>query len=1511
MVATRNSVPALARTVALTIVAVGASCGASAKTLRSITIDGAFDDWTEVLLDGHQTVADRSEAQGDPDVPGQAQRDERGVAVTWDATRLYLYFTRTGAGTNSFNAVFYLDIDHDRLLEASDEVAFFKFSGSSFGGLDLVRYDDGGTPDPLTGDGVTPLGSGGATISTTGAAAATDATGIRFEASVTWATLGVPAGTPMFIHPSLSSNQNIPGGVLDNCNPIDTQLPALVLTGGGTRGTAPGRTVDFAHRVTNDGSAADTINLAPRTVLGFAVAVHTDPNGDGDPADGVLMARDANGDGDYTDTVDVPPGPAHDADADDRPDGGMLAPGAFRDVVLRIGVPPAQAEGTEETVRLAATSAYRPSVRQQVEDRVRVGLLTITPPGATVATSALAAQFPQRACNDSGVARVLDVAAVSAAGWVVTLLSDPDGNGNPADGAPLGDTDGDGKPDLGSLPDGACVDFVVSVAIPPGTPAGVQDLATATVSDGALEAEVVDVVDTVGARVDVAPDRIATSQQGKTLYLGHRVRNAANVVDAISLSTTSTLGSQTSVLDDANGDGDPDSSVVIVNTGLLPPSGGSRLVLARVRVPTTAVHGDVDMVTVRGTSDGSGVAESALDTVNVSGLLTYSDALFARPAARFFGQCATVYGLAYRSGGGTFRFVWLDAAGATLRLGPDISPYADGSLDDFLDLGGSPLQGTWTVKLQEKSGSTYADVGPSGTWTFDVLDLVSAGAGITLLDTGSDLHLLAGDDLVGLSEVGNPTSADVLDSTIEYVAFRDANGDGVPTAGEDWVRADGTVAPWAPGSFTSLSSDIDVFSGETHGDRFEVQAVSFGTAGAWTLQATWRASCGFLLDVQGIDFTAGCEPPPTFSGIVSGADNDSCVADGIRLAWNAATSWGMGASGTYSVFRSTDPGFTPDASSVLASGLVGLSYVDTTAAPNTTYHYVVQAESDVTCSVGFANSGLLDGNLLRASAEDVDVGDVPVASFTLAGTGCLDVGGAVIDFADTSSGPPLSWAWDLDGDTTTDATGPTPSYTYASAGTYPVTLQVTGSCGAAATSVNVLITEAPLAALVADRTETCLGEPVDFDGSASIAMAPASLVDWEWDFTGDGAPDASGVDPAPFDYAAAGSHLAALRVTDSYGCSHVASLPVLVHDALAATFGAGAVVDHCTGTVRVTASGTGGGGGYVLDWLPPFTDVAPGEGEAVLGFGATVTPRVLVTDAAGCAQLVAAPPASVNPQLSASLAPPTVDQCTGTVTLQASAAGGGGSYAYAFDALPGGAAGTVTGVLPPGTHVVTVTVTDALGCTAATSTTPFTIPEPVGLAASGSAPYVYPDVFSATVSAVASGGVAPLVVTWDVGADGTPDGTGTGLTFAMGANETVTVEATVADANGCTAVQRFDVSSAGCPATSPLRRLMVRKAAPAGFGYTWEPSSDACHGRYQLVEAGTPRPAVLPGAWPLDPAWASIQPEDADGSDLDAAFLLADARAGRTLLCFLVRDGGTDGSWAPTLHYDNLTVLPQ
>jgi hypothetical protein len=71
----------------------------------------------------------------------------------------------------------------------------------------------------------------------------------------------------------------------------------------------------------------------------------------------------------------------------------------------------------------------------------------------------------------------------------------------------------------------------------------------------------------------------------------------------------------------------------------------------------------------------------------------------------------------------------------------------------------------------------------------------------------------------------------------------------------------------------------------------------------------------------------------------------SCAAPTVVVTWTAPSGWGTNAtSGTYSVYRSTTPGFP--GGSPLASGLTSPTYSDTTGSGGTTYYYFVTATNN-------------------------------------------------------------------------------------------------------------------------------------------------------------------------------------------------------------------------------------------------------------------------------------------------------------------------------------------------------------------------------------------------------------------------------------------------------------------------------------------------------------------------------------------------------------------------------------
>ena len=88
--------------------------------------------------------------------------------------------------------------------------------------------------------------------------------------------------------------------------------------------------------------------------------------------------------------------------------------------------------------------------------------------------------------------------------------------------------------------------------------------------------------------------------------------------------------------------------------------------------------------------------------------------------------------------------------------------------------------------------------------------------------------------------------------------------------------------------------------------------------------------------------TGNCTLPPAFAGVAS-ATNGGLSTCTNQLSWAAATP-ACGGTVTYSVYRSTTPGFTPAAGNRVASGLTGTAFSDDVALANgTTYSYVVRA----------------------------------------------------------------------------------------------------------------------------------------------------------------------------------------------------------------------------------------------------------------------------------------------------------------------------------------------------------------------------------------------------------------------------------------------------------------------------------------------------------------------------------------------------------------------------------------
>ncbi len=143
-----------------------------------------------------------------------------------------------------------------------------------------------------------------------------------------------------------------------------------------------------------------------------------------------------------------------------------------------------------------------------------------------------------------------------------------------------------------------------------------------------------------------------------------------------------------------------------------------------------------------------------------------------------------------------------------------------------------------------------------------------------------------------------------------------------------------------------------------------------------------------------------------------------------------------------------------------------------------------------------------------------------------------------VSFSGSASTDPdnaiTTYGWDFgDGNT---GTGETPSHTFASSGSYTVTLTVTDALGATdQTTLTIVVADnvAPVANIQATPTSGHAPLEVNFDGTTSTD-SDGSIASYAWDF-GDGNSDSTAT--PTHTYASAGTYVATLTVTDDNGAT--------------------------------------------------------------------------------------------------------------------------------------------------------------------------------------------------------------------------------------------------------------------------------------------------------------------------------------------------------------------------------------
>ena len=403
-----------------------------------------------------------------------------------------------------------------------------------------------------------------------------------------------------------------------------------------------------------------------------------------------------------------------------------------------------------------------------------------------------------------------------------------------------------------------------------------------------------------------------------------------------------------------------------------------------------------------------------------------------------------------------------------------------------------------------------------------------------------------------------------------------------------------------------------------------------------------------------------------------------------------------------------------------------------------------------------------------------------------------------------------------DGTATVSVTGGTTAYSYSwapsggtgatgtglSAGNYTVTVTDANLCS---TTQTFNVTEP--SAITTTGTQTNVSCNGGSDGSATVsASGGTGAFTYSWAPSGGTAATATSL--------AAGNYT--VTVTDANLCTTTQTFNITEPTVLTASITASSNVScngGSDGSATVTASG--GTSAYTYSWAPSGGTAATATGLAAATYTVTVTDANLCTTT----QTVTI----TQPTTITTSGTQTSVSCNGgsdgTATVTPS--GGTGIYTYSW-APSGGTSATATG-LAAGSY--TVTVTDANLCS---TTHSFTITQPTAITTTGSQTNVSCNGGSdGTATLVASGGTPGYTYSW-VPSGGT-SATATGLTVGA-------YIVTVTDANGCTAIQTYNITQPTAITTSGSQTNVTCNGASNGtatvtasggtgaFTYSWAPS---------------------------------------------------------------------------------------
>jgi len=827
-----------------------------ALTSTTIAINGNFDDWTGVRADPDNVARD-TQVPGDPDWPGQPDRDLFYVNATYDSEYLYLCWRRTAGGVKAITFGAYLDLDGDGLLQENrDVVVAWTLSDPSQpttapGNYDaqgrILHYNQarsGGNlvypagdpmdhygPPPTSmqnpvspdwasymhptphGDGNTPDGwaLGDPSWGEDYPAKPMDAfmdpvTGIEAEARVAWTDLGFSAGqVPPLISIHFASGNGESFGAANKTSLWSGDY--RVVSGSileGNRGQVEdnvkglywlaSRDVDVSPDRSGGGAAGTTL-----------VYEHTVTNG-GNAAD-VFDVAAVSSQGWAVEVVDAGGNPLSSVTLDRY---------ASTTVYVRVTIPPGAADGTTDRTVLTASSQTDSAVTDSATDISRVGQVTVTPDQTASSAPGQYVDYTYTVQNNTPSAGTFDLATTSTLGFSNAVY---DQAGSPLSAVALGS--------------GESTTVVVRVSVPATATVGMQDvmrLSAELQGDPTVTSSATGTTSVLDG-LTIVPDRSAYGGAGTWVQYTHTVTNSWPTTRTVSLSAASTQGWDVRMF--------ASDGITPITSADVGPFGASEDIVVRVFVPTGTAEGTIDVTTV--TASTGAYSDSVTDTTTVRRLSTYSDGGYINEQNAFvlgdeiFGRATGL------KPGDDVYFVWTDADGHVVRTSPTYAVDTSGmAFDEYVTQATDPTGG-WTLRLYDSKNNLLETV--SFTVGFD--------AEITALSATDAPGI--GDDVAVTSSLANHNTAAITDSTVTYVIWWDADGDGSFGAGDIYIDDTGAPVIWdgvSPVTATHVTASVDVAGGGTWTEAgpWTVSNSQFPNQGTYNVTATWTESDGTYID---------------------------------------------------------------------------------------------------------------------------------------------------------------------------------------------------------------------------------------------------------------------------------------------------------------------------------------------------------------------------------------------------------------------------------------------------------------------------------------------------------------------------------------------------------------------------------------------------------------------------------------------------------------------------------------